>query len=160
MVMSNSIVTKGMAIAIAFTAADCTDVEVGNTPRLRAQGQVQHLETPIRATLRQAGGILGWVETLHPTPAVGGWPRPQALAFLAEHEGTPRGLYAAPLGWLTAGGDGMFAVALRSALLQANGVQAFAGAGIVAASSAEAEWRETEMKLNTVAQALRCQPAA
>ena len=55
---------------------------------------------------------------LHPTPAVCGRPRADARELLASAEEFDRGLYAGPFGWI--GGDGAeFAVAIRSALLQA-----------------------------------------
>ena len=55
---------------------------------------------------------------LHPTPAVCGRPRADARELLAAAEAFDRGLYAGPFGWI--GGDGAeFAVAIRSALLQA-----------------------------------------
>ena len=55
---------------------------------------------------------------MHPTPAVCGRPRADARDLLAAAEDFDRGLYAGPFGWI--GGDGAeFAVAIRSALLQA-----------------------------------------
>ena len=136
----------------------CLELDMPATPGLLRLPRLQHLETPFAATLRQAGGILAWVALLHPTPAVGGAPAGAAAAWLQRHEPLDRGLYAGPVGWLTAAGDGAFAVAIRSVWLQGPAAVVYAGAGIVAVSSPAAEWRETEMKLDTACDGLRLRP--
>jgi salicylate biosynthesis isochorismate synthase len=76
------------------------------------------------------------------------------LAWIDTHEGLERGWYAAPIGWVGKGGDGVFAVAIRSVLLRGGEANLFAGAGLVSGSNPEAEWAETELKLRTVSDAL------
>lgn len=52
---------------------------------------------------------------LHPTPALGGEPKADALAWIRNHEPARRGLYGGPIGWLGIQEDiGEFAVAIRS----------------------------------------------
>lgn len=82
---------------------------------------------------------------LHPTPAVAGTPRQAALAFLREVEPFDRGWYAGPVG-LVEPGRTTLSVALRCALWTGHKRIAFAGAGLVAGSVAQAEWDETELK--------------
>ncbi len=60
--------------------------------------------------------VLALVERVHPTPAIGGYPRAEALALIRETENLDRGWYAGPVGWMDGAGDGEFAVGLRSAL--------------------------------------------
>lgn len=138
----------------------CAELHRPAVPQLHRLRRVQHLETPFSGVLRRAGGIVGLVERLHPTPSVGGWPRDAARAWLRAHEGLDRGWYAAPVGWMTAAGDGAFVVAIRSVLLGERTARAFTGAGIVAASDPHAEWLETELKLRTVLEALRIERPA
>lgn len=107
---------------------------------------IQHLQTPIRATLKRAGGVLPLVEALHPTAALGGDPRPEAMRVISELEPIPRGWYGAPVGWINARLDGQFAVAIRSAVAQEARAWIYAGAGIVADSGPRAEWEETALK--------------
>ena len=45
------------------------------------------LATDISGDLHDERGILDLVDRLHPTPAVGGWPRAAALELLEEQEG-------------------------------------------------------------------------
>ena len=139
----------------ATLAPLCDTLDIAPRPtRVRLAG-MQHLTTPIRGRLRSPGRLLELVGRLHPTPAVGGWPGPVARRWLAEREPLDRGLYAGPIGWVDARGDGVFAVAIRSALVRSDEAIAFVGAGIVAGSEPDTEWRETELKLSTVAAALQ-----
>jgi isochorismate synthase EntC len=86
---------------------------------------------------------------------VGGYPRAAALDWIREREGIDRGWYAGPVGWLDARGDGDFAVAIRSALLDQRGATLFAGCGIVGDSDPEAEYAESELKLRPMLAAVR-----
>jgi len=90
---------------------------------------------------------------LHPTPAVGGFPRETALAAIRELEHDARGWYAGPVGWI-ARDQAEFAVAIRSAMLRERDAIVFAGAGIVAGSVPQREWRETEDKAHAFLKAL------
>ena len=99
-------------------------------------------------------GIVDLVERLHPTPAVGGYPRDRALEAIARLEVIDRGWYAGPFGWAGLDGSGEFAVAIRSGLLSGRTASVFAGAGIVAGSAPKAELAETELKLRPMLAAL------
>ncbi len=76
-----------------------------------------------------------------------GAPRDAALSWLRANEGLDRGWYAGAVGWLSGGGEGELAVALRTALLRGDDAILHAGAGIVAGSTPEAELAETRLKL-------------
>lgn len=123
-------------------------------PAVRTLRNVHHLHTPIAGTLRTPGHVLDLLAALHPTPAVCGVPPAAAANFVAAHEPLQRGLYAAPIGWFDAQGDGAFYVAIRSALLRADRGWLFAGAGIVAGSDPDREYRETAAKLRPMLDAL------
>jgi isochorismate synthase EntC len=117
-----------------------------------------HLGTRIEGRLLEEGGhvpsALELVAELHPTPAVGGVPRAQALKLITALEPGPRGPWAGPVGWVDADGDGDWVIGLRSATIAANRVILWAGAGIVAASDPEAELAETTVKLVPVLEGL------
>ena len=131
-------------------AAICGDV-VAEQPEVVRLPTVAHLATTIRGTLRNRfASALGVATLLHPTPAVGGVPRRAALEAIAELESFDRGLYAGPVGWVDARGDGDWAVALRGASLDGDRARLVAGAGIVAGSGPAAEWAETEAKLEAM----------
>jgi menaquinone-specific isochorismate synthase len=124
-------------------------------PQVVRLSTVAHLATTVRCRLRNpALSALDVAALLHPTPAVAGVPQQAALAAIAELEGFDRGLYAGPVGWVDARGDGDWAVALRSATLDGTRARLVAGAGIVAGSDPDAEWEETEAKLAAMRSAL------
>jgi salicylate biosynthesis isochorismate synthase len=129
------------------------EVEVGRSPEPLALGYVAHLRTPVRARLRPGVRAAEVVRALHPTAAVGGTPRDEALAFLRRHEGLARGWYAGAVGWL--GPDSAdLRVALRCALLRGTTARLFSGAGVVPGSTAEDEWQETALKARFMLRAL------
>lgn len=132
----------------------CSRVWVADTPHLLRLKNIQHLETAITGTLLPDHSILEAIENLHPTPAVGGFPRQPALAAIRAHEQLDRGWYAGPIGWIGASGNGEFAVALRSALIDGNQATLFAGCGIVAASQPESEFAESCLKLEAMLRGL------
>ncbi len=141
------------AIANAM-APISSELRVAAEPELLRLAEVQHLESSISGTVRQPWGALSVVERLHPTPAVGGWPTPEALQWLAHNESLDRGYYAGTLGVLDRFGNGTFMVCIRSALLFSDRVFAYAGGGIVAGSDPERETAETALKLQTVRKCL------
>ena len=147
------------AIVVRSTIGALQDIcehvaQAPGSPRIVPARSVQHLETPVSAWMPRAGHVLDLVERLHPTPAVGGFPRDRALTAIRELEEFDRGWYAAPFGWTDLHGDGEFAVAIRSALLTGRAASLFAGGGIVADSISAAEWDETNLKLRPMLAAL------
>jgi menaquinone-specific isochorismate synthase len=136
----------------------CAELTVPSAPRVRTLAHLHHLVTPIEARLAAPLHALDAARALHPTPAVSGLPKAAATCWIAEHERAPRGLYAGPIGWVDEAGDGAFAVALRSALVEGARAWAYAGAGIVEGSSPALELDETRTKLAAVLAALGAAP--
>jgi menaquinone-specific isochorismate synthase len=130
------------------------NLEIPDQPALCKLNNIQHLETKIEGILSENCDILAVIEGLHPTPAVGGRPRHVALEIIDQVEPLARGWYAAPIGWLDDNHGGEFAVAIRSAVTVGSDSLLFAGAGIMADSVPENEWRETELKFKPLADAL------
>ncbi|UQA57375.1 isochorismate synthase [Polyangium aurulentum] len=133
------------AIARVLESAT-TALDVPAEPVIRTLRNVHHLWTPIRATLRAPLHVLSLVESLHPTPAVCGTPREDAVAFIAQNEPSGRGWYTGAVGWLDGAGDGDFAVAIRAGLVGAREAWLYAGAGIVEGSDPRSEFAETRAK--------------
>jgi len=125
-------------------------VEAAAEPEIVKVANIQHLATPVIAQLADPHSAIELAGMLHPTPAVGGEPWPQAAAAIAELEAMDRGWYAGPVGWMDATEDGEFCVALRSALLRDREAHLFAGVGVVAGSDPAAELAETEVKLQAL----------
>ena len=132
----------------------CSRMKIADTPKLLRLQNIQHLHTLIVGELLPGQGILGALQSLHPTPAVGGFPRDIALAVIRDNEHLDRGWYSGPIGWIDTNGNGEFAVALRSALIDGTTATLFAGCGIVADSNAESEYTESCLKLAVMLRAL------
>jgi menaquinone-specific isochorismate synthase len=94
------------------------------------------------------------VAEVHPTPAVGGTPTDEAVAYIGEVEAFDRGRYAGPVGWMDAHGDGSWGIGLRSAHVDGGHASMYAGAGIVAGSRPGTELEETQLKLQALLAAL------
>lgn len=123
-------------------------VRAGNLVHLRTdfRFKVQHNAdgTPDREAL---GRLLS---RLHPTPAVCGLPKHEAHDFIMKNEGQDRRYYSGFAGPVGINGETHLYVSLRCAELGDETMTAYAGGGIMPDSTCTAEWRETEMKMNTI----------
>ena len=133
----------------------CSYLDALAEPAVVPAGPVQHLATLVEGRLSSpAPSALELATALHPTPAVCGWPREEALGLIAELERIDRGRYAGPVGWVDADGNGRWAVALRCAELDGNRARLLAGNGMVADSDPDAELAETRAKFQAMLSAL------
>ncbi|MEQ1874144.1 MAG: isochorismate synthase [Ilumatobacteraceae bacterium] len=135
----------------------CSYLDWEAEPSIISVANVQHLGTAMEGHLSDPRPhVLELVRTLSPTPALGGFPRAEALELIAKAEGFTRGRYGGAVGWVDAAGDGTWAVAIRCAELSADRRQArlVAGGGIVAESEPLSELAETQAKLQAMLSAI------
>lgn len=144
----------------------CSQLDVPATPSLVSTSTLWHLGTEVRGRLKHsATSSLELALALHPTPAICGFPRAQALKFIHQHEGFERAYYGGLLGYCgtpTAGigphsdalADGEWALSIRCAWLEQERVTLYAGAGLVPGSNPQAELAETCAKLATLLEAM------
>ncbi|WP_294911563.1 isochorismate synthase [Tatumella sp. UBA2305] len=129
-------------------------LSVPEVPELVTTGTLWHLATSIRGTLKNSHeSALSLAALLHPTPALSGFPHPQALALIRQLEPFDRHLFGGMVGWCDDQGNGEWAVTIRCATVDNQDITLFAGAGIVPASNPESEWLETGVKLTTMLKA-------
>lgn len=129
-------------------------IEFDKTPKLRKLPNIQHLETKITGELKEGATIFDFIEKLHPTPAVGVYPRSGNSNIIQSIEEIKRGWYAAPVGWGNLEGTGHFIVSIRSGVFRANKALLYAGAGIINKSNPQEEWEETKLKFRPLLDAL------
>lgn len=135
----------------------CSYLDWQPEPSIISVANVQHLGTALEGKLSDPRPhVLDLVRALSPTPALGGFPRDEALALIAKAEGFTRGRYGGAVGWVNAAGDGTWAVAIRCAELSADRRRArlVAGGGIVAESEPLSELAETQAKLQAMLSAI------
>jgi isochorismate synthase len=128
----------------------CTRLELPERPALARTAALWHLSTTVTGELSDPSvTALDLASALHPTPAVCGTPARTARAVISASEPFDRGPYTGMVGWQDADGDGEWVVTIRCAEAEGRTLRLFAGAGVVAASTAEAETAETEAKFRT-----------
>jgi isochorismate synthase len=118
-------------------------------PMPHAAGELQHLST----IFHFAGGnqqlAVHLAASLHPTPAVCGFPFEASYAWLLENEKLDRSFFSGFSGSFHP--ERMkFVVNLRTACFRDDHLIFYAGAGIVEGSDPEAELAETNAKINTL----------
>jgi menaquinone-specific isochorismate synthase len=117
--------------------------------------RIQHRHLPISGTLKPGVRDDQLLQALHPTPAVCGFPRPEAQALIQRQETVQRGWYSGAVG-VVSPHHSEFAVAIRSALVNRDRILCYSGVGIVDGSDPEAEWNELEAKIETFLSVLGC----
>ncbi|MGW9207012.1 isochorismate synthase [Embleya sp. NPDC055664] len=132
-------------------APHCATLEIPERPTLVCTAAMWHLSTTVTATVdpERRPSALELACALHPTPAVCGTPTTTARQTIADLEPFDRGLYTGMVGWGDADGDGEWVVTIRCAEAASDVLRLYAGAGIVAESSPDAETAETEAKFRT-----------
>lgn len=132
---------------------DCvTDFDVSEA-KIKRLHNVQHLRRTIQATLQEKVSDSHCLSKIHPTAAVAGLPRSNAIQFISENEPFKRYWYAGTLGVMSQT-ESEFCVTLRSALIARNSITLYAGAGIVEGSNPQSEWQEIKRKSQGMAKLL------
>ncbi|MGW7904290.1 isochorismate synthase [Staphylococcus xylosus] len=129
------------------------DVAYNEEPQILTNDHLYHLYTKIKGQLKYESYI-GLLDNLHPTPALGGYPKVEALEYIEQNEFGTRGLYGAPVGYIDMYDNCEFIVAIRSMLIKNNQATLYAGCGIVSDSDADSEVEETAVKFNPMMKAL------
>lgn len=122
-------------------------------PQILTNDHLYHLYSKIEGHLIQ-NSYIGLLDNLHPTPALGGYPKEEAISYIENNEFGTRGLYGAPVGYIDMYDNCEFVVAIRSMLIKKNQATLFAGCGIVQNSDADSEVEETAVKFNPMMKAL------
>ncbi len=125
--------------------------EIG--PKTVKAGNLVHLKTTFEVdteatNFAELGNVM--LDLLHPTSAVAGMPKEEALQFLQKFEGLDRGFYAGYLGPVDHLDKTHVFVNLRCLQVLENEAILYAGAGVTEDSDPEKEYLETELKFNTL----------
>lgn len=126
----------------------CSDV-VASPMHTAVAGEMEHLRTDFSGHC-SFEKLAGLIEALHPTPAVCGWPTPEARNIIGELEQYDRSFYTGFLGPVTGPADFSLFVNLRCMHLNGNQTVIYAGGGITADSDPYREWEETVLKSRTM----------
>ncbi len=117
--------------------------------KVNSFGDISHLQTHIFSKVENICPF-ELLKNLHPSPAVCGYPKNEALDWINTLESFPRGNYASPMGWVDASGNASFLVAIRGARYIEENIEFTAGSGIVSGSVLEKEIDEIKLKFESI----------
>ena len=120
-------------------------------PYTSRAGDLVHLRSDIRFRLEDTSRLGDLLNELHPTPAVCGMPKDSARDFIMANESAPRGYYSGFSGLIAPDGETRLFVTLRCMRIEdGDTYRLYAGGGLLGDSTCQAEWDETEAKMNTM----------
>ncbi|MFZ9846720.1 MAG: isochorismate synthase [Flavobacteriales bacterium] len=125
-----------------------------DAPETIKAGNLYHIRANIRGTFNKNTNLPELINRLHPTPAVGGFPKAKALEMIASTEKHDREYYSGFAGPISPNGNSHFFVNLRCGKIFNKGIALFVGGGITKSSVVEKEWEETEKKAGTLSLAI------
>lgn len=144
-----------VASYIGDTLQPFADELTHSHPHTTMAARLLHLRTDFDFTLKEDVPLADVLDALHPTPAVCGLPKEAAKELILKHEADKRKYYSGFCGPYDPKGDTRLFVTLRCMEINDDAYVLHAGGGIVPESKENEEWRETEMKLNTMRDVLR-----
>jgi anthranilate synthase component 1 len=106
---------------------------------------VMHIVSEVAGELRE---VEPWdvLRATFPAGTLSGAPKVRAMQIIRELEPRPRGVYGGAIGYVGAGGDLDFAIAIRTVVMRDGRFEVTAGAGLVADSVPALEAKETRNK--------------
>jgi isochorismate synthase EntC len=118
---------------------------IEKTPRLA------HLKTQMSWTLEPQKSLEDMIKLLHPTPALGCYPRENGFSYMKKlNEISPRGRFGAPFGFSQSKDQAQVVVAIRNISWDHKALQMGTGCGVVKESLFEAEWNEILNKKQSI----------
>jgi anthranilate synthase component 1 len=129
-------------------------VEVTRYAEVERYSHVQHLVSEVSGVLAPGKTSTDALASCFPAGTLTGAPKIRAMELIDELEGWRRGLYGGAVGYLDHSGDLDMAIAIRAAVVESGICRIQAGAGIVADSDPEREYREAESKAEALFRAV------
>lgn len=115
---------------------------------------LRHMITPIDLQLKEDTDVMTLITALHPTPALGAYPRDTGMRWLKHYQSlVPRKHFGAPVGY-TRNQITECVIAIRNVQWNSHSMAIAAGCGIVPQSHCEQEWKEILLKMQTIQQTL------
>ncbi|MBM3309050.1 MAG: anthranilate synthase component I [Candidatus Altiarchaeales archaeon] len=129
-------------------------VKVKKFMTVEKYSHVQHLVSEVSGKLQKNKDCFDALQSIFPAGTVSGAPKVRAMEIIDELEPSKRGIYAGCIGYFSFNGNMDTAITIRTLVFEGNKVHAQAGAGIVADSKPEYEFKETLKKAGALLKAL------
>ena len=104
---------------------------------------VMHIVSNVVGELAPGMSAIDVLRATFPAGTVSGAPKIRAMEIIDELEPVKRGIYSGAVGYLSWNGNMDTAIAIRTAVIKDGQLHIQAGAGVVADSLPELEWKET-----------------
>jgi len=115
---------------------------------------VQHIVSTVGGMLKDNLDCYDAFKSCFPAGTVSGAPKIRAMQIIDEEESRNRGIYAGAVGYIGFDRNLEFAIAIRTVIVRNGRANVQVGAGIVADSVPENEWKETESKASAMLRAI------
>jgi len=141
--------------------AEIGSVKVSEFMTIERYSHVMHIVSNVEGRLKKGLDCFDVLKACFPAGTVTGAPKVRAMEIIDELEPTRRGPYAGAVGYFSLNGNMDTCITIRTLIIHKGKVYVQAGAGIVADSVPELEYKETVnkamamMKAVTVAEAQR-----
>jgi len=130
-------------------------VTVPRLMEVERYSHVMHLVSRVEATLSPEKDAFDLFMAAFPAGTVSGAPKIRAMEIIHELESSARGPYAGAVGYFGFNGNMDFCITIRTIMIHNDQLSFQVGAGIVADSDPENEYRETLNKAGAMFQAIR-----
>lgn len=117
-------------------------------------GPLMHLVSTVEADTDLAHDVWDVLKANFPAGTMTGAPKIRAMEVISELEDIPRGAFTGCVGCVTGRNSAVFALTIRTITGNRGAYFFQAAAGVVADSSAEAEWRECGAKIQSFARVM------
>ncbi len=135
--------------------AKAGSVKVPEIMRVERYSHVMHMVSDVVGELDIKYDMFDLFKATFTAGTMTGAPKIKAMELIAKYEGVKRGYYAGSVGYFGFDGNMDSAITIRSALIKKDEVIFQAGAGIVADSKAELEYKEVNNKLGALVSTLK-----
>jgi len=130
-------------------------VKVSEFMAIEKYSHVMHIVSDVSGVLNPTSDIFDLVKASFPAGTVTGAPKIRAMEIIDELEGVKRGIYAGSVGYFSFSGNLDTCIAIRTIVVNNRTAYVQAGAGIVADSNPEKEYKETLNKAKAMLAAIR-----
>jgi anthranilate synthase component 1 len=130
--------------------ANVGSVKLTDKMTVERYSHVMHIVSNVEGELRDGLNALDVLKAALPAGTLSGAPKIRAMEIIDELEPVKRGVYGGAVGYISWNGEMDTAIAIRTAVIKDQQLHIQAGAGVVADSVPELEWKETMNKARAI----------